>query len=43
MVNRDFIETVALPASVNRLTEADELRCSPPLMKIEKQKKPKPG
>jgi hypothetical protein len=37
------MEAVFLPASVNQLTEAGGLRCPPPLIKIEKQKRPKPG
>jgi hypothetical protein len=34
-----FMEVVALPTSVNRLTDAGGLRCPSPLIKIEKQKK----
>jgi TusA-related sulfurtransferase len=33
------MEVVALPTSVNRLTDAGGLRCPSPLIKIEKQKK----
>jgi hypothetical protein len=35
-VNRDFVEAVVLPASINRLMEAVTLSCPPPLIDLNK-------
>jgi len=37
-VNRDFTEAVAMPASVNRLTEAGILERPPPLIDLKNKK-----
>ena len=39
MVNRDFMDAVALPTTVNPLTEAGALICPPPLINLKKIKK----